>query len=143
GYQTKRHHINHHTSSCDRNNIVYYFSTFKACETGVSDRSLRRHVKQLKYTVACAQTRYYIPVLDTVPGVQCQMDPGELRDVLIDGQPRTVHFVVFVLPFSRLMYVGVRFKPLDTHDFITLHDEAFRYFGRVPEGCVYDQTKWS
>jgi hypothetical protein len=45
------------------------------------------------------------------------------------------------LSFSRLMYVGLSWKPLDTRQFIQLHDEAFRYFGGVPEECVYDQTK--
>jgi len=110
-------------------------------ELAVSDRSLRRYVGQLKATINTAQPRTYAPVLDTVPGVQCQVDPGELRHVLIGGQPQPVYFVVFVLSYSRLTYVGVRFKPLDTADFIALHDEAFRYFGGCPEECVYDQTK--
>src|SRR3546814_17906127 len=39
------------------------------------------------------------------------------------------------------MYVGLAFKPLDTATFIQLHDEALRYFGGMPEECVYDQTK--
>ena len=107
----------------------------------VSERTLRRYVRQVKKTVACAQPRYYEPVLDMVPGVQCQVDPGELRRVMVGGEERTVHFVVFVLSFSRLLYVGVSFQPIDTEGFIRLHDEAFRYFGGVPEECVYDQTK--
>ncbi len=74
-------------------------------------------------------------------GVQCQVDPGELRNVLIGGEERTLCFVVFVLSCSRLMYVGVAFQPLATESFIRLHDEAFRYFGGVTEACVYDQTK--
>ncbi len=91
--------------------------------------------------VASAQMRYYEPILDDVPGVQCQVDPGELRGVLIGGEERTLHFVVFVLSYSRLMYVGLAFRPLDTQTFIQLHDEALRYFGGLPEECVYDQTK--
>lgn len=113
----------------------------KVGELDVSDRSLRRYVGQLKATIASRQRRYYAPVLDMVPGVQCQVDPGELREVLIGGEPRTVYFVVFVLSCSRLCYVGARFEPLDTDAFVQLHDEAFRYFGGVPEECVYDQTK--
>ncbi|WP_309675274.1 IS21 family transposase, partial [Billgrantia campisalis] len=85
--------------------------------------------------------RYYEPVLDMVPGVQCQVDPGELREVMIGGEPRTVYFVVFVLSYSRLSYVGVSLAPLNTTTLIRLHDEAFRYFGGLPEECVYDQTK--
>lgn len=113
----------------------------KVGELDVSDRSLRRYVAQMKTTINSAQPRYYAPVLDMVPGVQCQVDPGELRQVMIGGQPRPVYFVVFVLSYSRLAYVGVRFEPLDTAAFIALHDEAFRYFGGMPEECVYDQTK--
>lgn len=113
----------------------------KVGELGVSPRSLRRYVAQLKKTVVSKQPRRYQPVLDMVPGVQCQVDPGELRDVVIGGVERVVHFVVFVLSYARLMYVGLRFQPLDTEAFIQLHDEAFRYFGGMPEECVYDQTK--
>ncbi|MCA1769616.1 MAG: IS21 family transposase [Halomonas sp.] len=113
----------------------------KVGELDVSERSLRRYVQQMKTTIASRQRRYYEPVLDMVPGVQCQVDPGELREVMIGGEPRTVYFVVFVLAYSRLSYVGVSFAPLDTTTFIHLHDEAFRYFGGLPEECVYDQTK--
>ena len=51
----------------------------------VSDRTARRYLQTLKQTVALKQQRYYEPVLDMVPGVQCQVDPGELRGVLVDG----------------------------------------------------------
>lgn len=87
------------------------------------------------------QYRYYEPIIETVPGVQCQVDPGELRGVLINGKPHTVYFVAFVLSYSRLMYVGLSLQPLNTQRFIEMHDEAFRYFGGVTEECVYDQTK--
>ena len=52
-----------------------------------------------------------------------------------------MHFVVFVLSYSRLMYVGLSPRPIDTATFIRLHDAAFRYFGGRPEECVYDQTR--
>ncbi|AWB35851.1 IS21 family transposase [Orrella marina] len=113
----------------------------KVGELPASDRSIRRYVRTLKAQVATAQVRYYEPMLDDLPGVQCQVDPGELRKVMVGDQERTLHFVVFVLSYSRLMYVGVVFRPLDTQLFIQLHDEAMRYFGGLPQECVYDQTK--
>ena len=113
----------------------------KVGELPVSERSLRRYVRALKQAVASGQWRYYEPVMDMVPGIQCQVDPGELRRVWVGDQERTLYFVVFVLSCSRLMYVGLSFRPLDTEAFIQLHDEAFRYFGGVTEECVYDQTK--
>ena len=109
-------------------------------ELGVSDRSARRYIRQLKETVILRQKRYYEPVVESVPGVQCQVDGGELRGVLIGGVETRVYFVVFVLSYSRLMYVGLSRQPVDTATFIRLHDAAFRYFGGRPEECVYDQT---
>ena len=110
-------------------------------DINVSDRTLRRYVAKLKEQIAVAQTRYYEPVLDMVPGVQCQVDPGELRHVMIGGQPRTIYFVVFVLSYSRLMHVSCSLQPIDTTTFIRMHDAAFRYFGGRPDELVYDQTK--
>ena len=107
----------------------------------VSDRTARRYLQTLKQTVALKQLRYYEPVLDMVPGVQCQVDPGELRGVMVDGIETTIHFVVFVLSFSRLMYVALSRTAINTQRFIQMHDETFRYFGGCPQECVYDQTK--
>ena len=70
-----------------------------------------------------------------------QVDPGELRNVMIGGVPTTVYFVVFVLSYSRLMHVTACFKPIDTTEFIRMHDAALRYFGGCPQELVYDQTK--
>ena len=106
----------------------------------VSDRTARRYIRDLKETVTLRQRRYYEPI-ESVPGVQCQVDGGELRGVRIGAVETTVHFVVFVLSYSRLMYVGVADHPIDTPTFIRLHDAAFRYFSGCPEECVYDQTK--
>ena len=110
-------------------------------DPGVSDRTVRRYVEVLRDSVAVKQARYYTPVLDMVPGVQCQVDPGELRGVLVGGVDTTVHFVVFVLSYSRLMHVALSDRPIDTQAFIGMHDAAFRAFGGCPEECVYDQTK--
>jgi transposase len=110
-------------------------------ELALSSRTIRRYVKQLKETVAGKQVRQYQPILDHVPGEQCQVDPGELRGVLINGLETTIHFVVFVLSFSRLMYVALSPKAINTERFIQMHDAAFRYFNGVTTECVYDQTK--
>ncbi len=113
----------------------------KVPEIEVSERTLRRYLSRLKPLAAAAQQRYYEPVIDEVAGVQCQVDGGELRDVQIGGFGKTVYFLVFVLSYSRLMFVSYSLKPLDTDTFIQMHEAAFRYFGGIPEECVYDQTK--
>jgi len=107
----------------------------------ISYRSVRRYVKELKVEFNERQKRYYEPVLDMVPGCQCQVDGGEIRNVLISGKPVTVYFVVFVLSYSRLMYVSASDKPVNTGRFIEMHNEAFRYFNGASEECVYDQSK--
>jgi len=113
----------------------------KVPELSISDRSVRRYVEKLKATVAVKQARYYEPILDMIPGHQCQVDSGELHDVMINGKKTSVYFVVFVLSYSRMMYVAVSPTPINTSMMIKMHDAAFRYFGGCPEECVYDQTK--
>ncbi|HJP49864.1 MAG TPA: IS21 family transposase [Pseudomonadales bacterium] len=120
---------------------VYRKLQAKVPDLEVSERTLRRYLNRLRQLVAAAQQRYYEPVIDEVPAVQCQVDAGELRDVEIGGLRKTIYFLVFVLSYSRLMYVSLSNRPIDTEYFIQMHDEAFRYFGGMPEECVYDQTK--
>jgi len=110
-------------------------------ELTVSSRTVRRFVRRVKETISFKQKRYYEPVLAMEPGVQCQVDGGEFRGLMIGGEETRVYFVVFVLSYSRLMYVAVCREPVDTEKFIQMHDAAFRYFGGCPEECVYDQTK--
>ncbi len=47
----------------------------------VSDRSVRRYIQALKQEISFKQARYYEPVLDMVPGEQCQIDGGELKQL--------------------------------------------------------------
>ncbi len=113
----------------------------KVDDLAVSDRSMRRYIQALKQEISFKQPRYYEPVLDMLPGEQCQVDGGELRSVMIAGQPTTLYFMVFVLSYSRLMHVSVSPRPISTDTLIRQHDAAFRYFGGQPTECVYDQTK--
>jgi transposase len=113
----------------------------KVDQLDVSDRSVRRYIQALKDEISFKQPRYYEPVIDMMPGVQCQVDGGELRGVMIGGKETTVYFMVFVRSYSRLMHVSVSSQPIDTQTLIYQHDAAFRYFGGRPQECVYDQTK--
>jgi transposase len=107
----------------------------------VSDRSVRRYLQALKPEISFKRARYYEPVLDMIPGEQCQVDGGELHGVMIGGAPTPVYFMVFVLSYSRLMQVSVSARPIDTETLIRQHDAAFRYFGGMLQEWVYDQTK--
>ena len=59
-------------------------------DLGVSDRSARRYIRDHKETVTLRQRRYYEPV-ESLPGVQCQVDGSELRGVLVGGAETTIH----------------------------------------------------
>lgn len=107
----------------------------------VSERSMRRYIQALKDEISFKQPRYYEPVIDMVPGAQCQVDGGELLGVMIGGKETAVYFMVFVLSYSRLMHVSLSAQPIDTQALLYQHDAAFRYFGGMPQECVYDQTK--
>lgn len=110
-------------------------------ELAVSARTARRHIRELKATVTLKQERYYEPVLDMVPGEQSQVDGGELRGVMIDGVETMVYLMVFVLSYSRLLYLAASARPIDTAALIRMHDAAFRAFGGRPRECIYDQTR--
>ena len=110
-------------------------------DLAASERTVRRYVCKVRKQVNIVQPRYYEPVLDMVPGQQIQVDPGELRGVMIGGVETTVYFVVFVLSYSRMMHVSSSLRPIDTSEFIRMHDAAFRYFGGRTAELVYDQTK--
>jgi len=120
---------------------IYRKLKAKVPDLPVSERSLRRYLEQLRPTLTGVKQRPYEPIVDHLPGVQCQVDGGELREVVVGGIARTLYFLVFVLSFSRLMYVATSLRAINTDRFIQMHDEAFRYFGGVPETCVYDQSK--
>lgn len=79
--------------------------------------------------------------MDIVPGVQCQVDGGELRPGLIGGVEPVGYLVVLVLSYSRLLYGSARARPIDTVMLIRLHDAAFRSLGGVGQEGVYAQAK--
>lgn len=110
-------------------------------ETGVSLRTLRDYLRKLKQGVAVKQRRYFEPVLDMVAGVQCQVDGGQLHQVLINQVLRSVYFLVFVLSYSRWMTVVLSPRPFTTESWVQAHDVAFRRLGGMCQECVYDQTR--
>ncbi len=87
----------------------------KIPDLAVSDRSMRRYIGELKAAGEVVERiRRYEPVVDMLPGMQCQVDGGELHNVLIGGVERAVYFIVFVLSCSRLMHVCASLKPIAT-----------------------------
>jgi len=107
----------------------------------VKERAFRLFISSVKKELTLPQKRYYTPVIETVPGMQAQVDLGEIRALVVGEEKITIYFAIMTLCFSRKMYLYLSAKPFNTKTFIEFHDSAFAYFGGVPEEIVYDQTK--
>ncbi len=122
-----------------RASVLYLEVKKKFPEIKAKDRAFRDFVRKLKQTYPVDKYRNYA-VIETAPGVQVQVDPGEMKVVLGNKRQR-VYFIVFVLSHSRQSYVHWSTTPYNTSRFIEAHREAFIYFEGIPSECVYDQTK--
>ena len=111
-------------------------------ELDVSERTVRRYVSTLRQEVCEKQPRYYEPIIDMLPGQQIQVDPGELRGVMINGVETTVYFVVFVLSYSRLMHVSACFKPIDTGEFIRMPMRPYATSAVVRRSWCMTRPNW-
>lgn len=80
-------------------------------------------------------------VVETEPGKQIQVDPGEMTVEDESGRRIKIYFTCFTLSYSRYVYVHWQLRPYSSPDFIKAHRRAFFYFEGVPSECVYDQTK--
>ena len=79
----------------------------------------------------------FVPL--THPPGDAQADFGEAL-VVIDGVECKAHSLVVDLPHSDEAFVKA-FPAETTEAFCDGHNAAFRYFGGVPRGIVYDNTK--
>lgn len=78
---------------------------------------------------------------ETLPGEQAQVDWGEkkIRDNQ-SGHYQRVYVFCMTLAYSRMRFV--HFTPrADMYHFLACHQEAFRYFGGIPEEILYDQNR--
>jgi transposase len=111
----------------------------KLPDLNVSERTLRRHIRAMREDAQADFSANGEPVIDMVPGVQCQVHMGVIPDVVVSGKYCKVHVLGFALSYSKLMALDFKLEPYTIHEFINGHDAAFRYFGGVPEECVYDR----
>jgi len=105
----------------------------------VSERTLRRHIRVIKETGQAEKSLRGEPLIDMVPGVQCQVHMGVVPDVIVSSKPCRVHVLGFALSFSKLVALDVRLAPYTIQAFVNGHDAAFGYFGGIPEECAYDR----
>ena len=61
--------------------------------------------------------------------------------LLSDGKRKKVKFFVMVLSRSRMKYVWFLDKPFTSQSVATAHENAFAFFGGIPNTIVYDQDR--
>jgi transposase len=76
---------------------------------------------------------------ETPPGLQAQVDWGS-KEVMIGDHSTRIRIFVMVLGFSRAIYVEFTLdEKLPT--LIACHENAFAWFGGIPEEILYDNPK--
>lgn len=101
-----------------------------------SYESVKRYVRKLETSQAVPFRR-----METLPGTECQVDYGTGSWIVgADGKRRKTHLFRVVLSFSRKAYSEVSFTQ-ETECFLRALENAFRYFGGVPETVVIDNLK--
>lgn len=99
--------------------------------------SIKRFVKKLKKQKPEVFARIEVPA-----GKEAQVDFGRGAPTLdpASGKYRKPHVFRMVLSFSRHSYEEVMWKQ-DVQSFVRAHENAFRFFGGVPEVMVLDNLK--
>ena len=77
---------------------------------------------------------------ETKPGVQAQVDWGELGTVEVDGKVKKLFCFNMILGYSRMRYVEFTLS-INTSTLIQCHLNAFEYFGGFTQEILYDNMK--
>ncbi|KKG94227.1 integrase, partial [Methanosarcina mazei] len=77
---------------------------------------------------------------ETKPGVQAQVDWGELGTIEVDGKLKKLFCFNMILGYSRMRYVEFTLS-IDTSTLIQCHLNAFEYFGGFTQEILYDNMK--
>lgn len=115
-------------------------SKFKVLD--FSEGTLRNYIREIRkeYNITKeSATRQYEAMEDPPMGKQIQVDFGEKWTDKEDGSKIKLYVICFVLSNSRYKYCEWLDRPFNTADIIRIHENAFEYFGGVPEEMVYDQ----
>ncbi|MBO0603620.1 IS21 family transposase [Sporosarcina sp. E16_3] len=108
----------------------------------VAESTMRLYVNQLREEYQIEKKpreRTYEAIEEQPMGKQMQVDWGETRQKTKDKREVKLYCICFVLSHSRYKYVEWKDRPFTTRDTIRCHENAFQFFGGIPEEIVYDQ----
>lgn len=111
-------------------------------EGDVAENTVRNYVNELRaayHIPKVSAQRVYEAVPDSPLGFQAQVDFGQDLVMCKDGTRRKLYFVGFVLSHSRYKYIEFLDRPFRTYDLVRCHENAFEFYGGMPEEMVYDQ----
>lgn len=77
---------------------------------------------------------------ETGPGMQTQVDWGEVDTIVVDGKKVTLYCFGMVLGYSRTRFIEFTLDAR-TETFIQCHMNGFQYFGGITKEILYDNTK--
>ena len=77
---------------------------------------------------------------ETAPGQQAQVDFADFQIVSANGEIQTLYVFLMVLGYSRQMYIEFVERCTMTV-FLDCHQNAFKFFGGVPQEVLYDNMK--
>ena len=121
---------------------VYDWLEEKYQSLSFNEATLRSYVRAIRaqYNILREPLlRQYEAVDDPPMGKQMQVDFGEKKVINAQGSVIAVYVMCFVLSNSRYKYCEWQGRPFNSKDIITIHENAFEYFGGFPEEAVYDQ----
>ena len=111
-------------------------------DINIGSSTIRTYVSALRNQYAIPKEksiRHYEAVPEVPMGAQAQVDWGQTHQINSLNERVKLYFICFVLSHSRYKYVEWLDRPFTTEDTLRSHDNAFRYFGGMPQELVYDQ----
>jgi hypothetical protein len=95
-----------------------------------------------KYNIPKQQHKRDYFIVEELPyGKQAQVDFGQYNMRTSTGKRKKVYFFTMVLSRSRYKYVHFLDKPFTTQAAVQAHEQAFKFYGGIPEEVVYDQDR--
>ncbi len=113
-------------------------------EYGVCEATVGNYVRHLRKQHGIPKqglVRDFEAMEDPPIGYQMQVDLGKYRLYNAHNKLVSLHFIAFLLSYSRNKYVKWQDKPFTTSDLIQAHEDAFEFYQGIPFEAVYDQDR--
>jgi len=121
---------------------IYDWLEEKYNQLDFAESTLRNYIRNLRneHNIPKNQaTRTYEAIKDPPMGKQMQVDFGEKWVFKPDKTKIKLYVISFILSHSRQKYCEWLDRPFTTSDVIRFHENAFEFYGGMPEEIVYDQ----